>query len=257
MSKASPSFGGAALATAALEWRRLLRGHRATLSMVAAGLVTVVVLVSMFDGDTTPRAAFENSFNMAFLRFLDLLLAFLCSAQAIAEEVEARTVGYVLVRPAPRGAIVVGKLMASYGLVLAVLSACFVALLVGGAVASSGGESVVPIVARAYGAVALHTLTVCTVCLTCGAIMPEAAGVLAILYLGVFEFALSFVPWAFRLFSPVHHASVLAGVSAVLESSVPEVPTAASAVVLVTITLASLVLAMFVVGRREYRYASA
>jgi ABC-type transport system involved in multi-copper enzyme maturation permease subunit len=252
----APSFIDATLAMASLEWTRLRRGHRATLSLIAASLVTTVVLFSMFDEDTTAQRAFEGSFNMAFLRFLDLLLAFLCSAQAIAEEVEARTVGYLLVRPAPRGAIVLGKLIAGYGIVLGVLTLCFIAIASASVFAAGTPAEILPVIGRAYAAVALHTLCVCTICLTCGAIMPEAAGVLAILYLGTFEFALSFVPWAFRLLSPAHHATVTSGVSAIFEDSVPEVPVAASVLVLIGLTLFALVLAMFVVGRREYRYAS-
>mgnify|MGYP000446855230 CR=1 FL=1 len=86
----------------------------------------------------------EGSFNMAFLRFLDLLLAFLCSAQAIAEEVEARTVGYLLVRPAPRGAIVLGKLLAGYGIVLSVLTLCFAALAIASVFAAGTPADILP-----------------------------------------------------------------------------------------------------------------
>jgi ABC-type transport system involved in multi-copper enzyme maturation permease subunit len=255
--KPSPTFFGIAAATASLEWTRLRRSHRATLSTIAAALVTTVVIFFMFDGDTAPKTAFTGSYNMAYLRFLDLLLSFLCCAQVVAEEVESRTFGYVLVRPAPRGAIVLGKLAAGYGLVLSVLTTCFIALAIASVFAvGSGGESMLPVLGRAYGAVALHTLTVCTVCLACGAVMPEAAGVLAILYLGFFEFALSFIPFAFRLFSPVHHAAVLSGVAGVAEGSVPVISLTAAGLVLAMITLSALVLAMFVVGKREYRYAS-
>ena len=211
----------------------------------------------ILDADGAPGDAFKRSVDLAFFHFLDLLLAFLCCAQSIAEEVEARTVGYVLVRPAPRGAIVLGKLAAGYGHAMAVLTLCFAAIAIGGATVAEDVSAYLALVGRGYGAVALHTLTVSTVCLACGAIMPEAAGVLAILYIGGVEFAMSFAPFLFRLLSSVHHASVLTGIEPSASFHVPVVPPTAAGLVLVMITLFALVLAMFVVGKREYRYASA
>jgi ABC-type transport system involved in multi-copper enzyme maturation permease subunit len=254
--KPETTFLSTTLAVAALEWKRLLKSHRATLSFVAATLVTVtVVWVLSKAPEGTVEESLRKSLDVAFLHFLDLLLAFLCCAQSLAEEVESRTVGYLLVRPAPRGAIVLGKLTAGYGLVLAVLTACFIAIGIA-VIVQGGGTAALPGVGKAYGALALHTMTVCTICFTCGAIMPEAAGVLAILYIGFVEFLLSFAPFMFRLASPTHLASVIVGLSPDPRMNVPTVSVPVAALGLVLATLTALVLAMLVVSKREYRYAS-
>jgi hypothetical protein len=94
------------------------------------------------------------------------------------------------------------------------------------------------------------------ICLFWGAVAPEAAGVASVLYLGVFEFALSWMPGAFRLISPNYHARHLAGLpnAGMMAERVPDIHPTVSLAVLVAMTAIALTLSATVLRVSEYRF---
>ncbi|MEZ4246945.1 MAG: hypothetical protein R3B99_01690 [Polyangiales bacterium] len=101
-----------------MQIRRLVRGRKLRLAMVATSLVVFSVVAARYasqrDGVGAERAqelaedAMKNGLGWGFFKLLCFLLPFLFTSGAIAEEVEGRTFAFVSSRPVSRPAIAVG-----------------------------------------------------------------------------------------------------------------------------------------------------
>jgi ABC-type transport system involved in multi-copper enzyme maturation permease subunit len=147
-----------------------------------------------------------------FFKLLAFLLPFLFTSGAIAEEVESRTFAYVSSRPVSRAAIAIGKWAAGATLSVALLAGSALVLhLVALATDPAALVEGFPATLKAIGALTLLGLCYSAICLFWGAMVPEAAGIVSGLYLGVVEWILSFAPGSVRYVSMNYLARQIAG----------------------------------------------
>jgi ABC-type transport system involved in multi-copper enzyme maturation permease subunit len=238
-----------------LEKLRLLRGRALGFVVISAVFVVLVSLAARQAG-ALPLAVENETASLGILRFLALLAPCALAGGAISEELAARTLVYLTVRPLPRALVVAGKWLASAlsALVVVAVTAlavhltCFVASPSG--VFSGIGHALA--IAAAAGAEAL----VCTgICLAYGALAPRGGGMLAFAHIAFFELLMSFAPGRLRLVSMAHHALGLAGLhgEGAVASTVPVLSPTVHALVLAGAILGWLGLAALVFSVSEYR----
>lgn len=252
-----PALGSAIGAVFRLQWKRLIRGKKLRLGAVATVLIVIAVTAARYAVDTTgPADVVKGGTQLGWFRLLVYLLPFLFCSGAIAEDVDGRVFTYLSSRPVSRLAITLGKYLA--GVSMAIL------LLVGGmlllhlACYVSEPTPLVeefPNLARRAGAVSLNALAVGAICLFWGALVVEAAGIVATLHLALLEWLFSLLPAFLPFVSMNYHAIMLAG----FEGSGPMAPlqtvpdTWVPAVVIPVVTLVFLGFSVLVVSSSEYR----
>lgn len=258
---ATPGFGASTWAVARLAALRMRRGRKLRLAVVTTMLVLFAVVAARYLGQgADPAVATREGTEWGFFRLLIFLVPFLFTSGAVAEEVEGRTFALLAARPASRAAIVFGKMIAGAAFSLAVLLPGLLVL----HVACFATEPTLmfeqlPGTLRVMGAASLLTLFYSTVCAFWGALLPEAAGIVSALYLGVVEFCFAWTPGFFRFVSMSYLCQQLAGFEkrGFLLDTIPDVPTAISAAVVVVVTLLFAGFAALVVSSSEYRFSDA
>lgn len=261
MSASMPSFGAALSSVLRLQLKRTVRGRKLRLGAVAVVLVVAGAVAARYAVPSAdPVAITRSAIDAGFFTLLVYLLPFLFNSGAIAEEVESRTFAFVMSRPVPRSAIVLGKFLAGALVSVALLSAGILLLHV-----ACLATTPTPLVdelgptLRSMGAVALLACFYSAVCTLWGALVVEAAGLLSTIYLAAVEFAFSFVPGVFRFVSMNHHARQLAGYpkGGFFPDVVPDIPLWISGVAPAALMLLYLALATLVVRTAEYRFGKA
>ena len=196
----------AAWVIARLSWLRLRRGRALWilgLLWLLPPLVAAVLLGEPADPWERWRAVSEMT-----LRLLVTVAAAMLLAPAVAEEVESKTYTYLWSRPMPRGALLVGKLIAATpvllaGFALSLTAAFFVAL--GREAPDHWGWYLETLAAAAADVVASGALAV-----GAGALFPRHPFVFVMGYVLVIEQLLPFVPVAQKL-SILAQVGALAG----------------------------------------------
>ncbi len=257
----TPSFLGAILAVFRLQALRLRRGKKLRLAIVATALVVFAALAARYGmRDPDPERTVRTTLDVGFFGFLAYLLPFLLQAGAIAEEVEGRTFTYVAGRPTGRFALTLGKWLAGtiYACLTLVLGVVVLHL---GAYAATPDSLVETLAgtAKAAGALALLATYYGAVCFFWGALLPEAAGILSLIYLAVVEFGFGKLFGIVRLASMNYHAEQLAGLprGGFLADSVPDLAPWWSVLAIGAHALVFLSLAVIVVRLQEYRFSKA
>jgi ABC-type transport system involved in multi-copper enzyme maturation permease subunit len=261
-----PSLGHAVAAVFRMQALRTLRGKKLRLAVVAVGVVVGGAVAARYlspdpDGERL-AAAVENGIDYGFLHLLVYLLPFLFASGAIAEEVEGRTLTYVVARPVSRLALVLGKYLCAV--------AFAVPLLVGGVLllhacalltAPARLVELLPATSRAAGATALLACAYAATCMLWGTLAVEAAGIVSALYLGVVEFGFSLVPGFFRCLSLNYHAQQLAGMDkggpALFLEITPDVPPWVAGPVVGGATFLFLLLTWAATRNNEFRFSRA
>lgn len=257
----SPSLARATFAVFRLQALRLARGKKLRLAVVATAVVVLAALTARYTASAPdPARTVRTTLDVGFFGFLAYLLPFLLQAGAIAEEIEGRTFSYIAGRPTGRLAITLGKWLA--GTVYACLVLAVGALLLQlGAHAATPSSLVdaLPSAAKAVGSLALLGVYYGAVCFFWGALLPEAAGILSLIYLAVIEFGFGKLFGIVRLASMNHHAEQLAGLprGGLLAESVPTIEPAWSVAAIAALALVFLALAGLVVRLQEYRFSRA
>jgi hypothetical protein len=108
---------GGAVVTSFLHTLSLLRRHRwSMLGIVVAFLpVLIPIVIAFFDaGPTLPRGVdvFTQITEKLYLRVVAPLFALFFGCMLIADDVESHTIQYILIRPVPRTATVLGRFAA-------------------------------------------------------------------------------------------------------------------------------------------------
>jgi len=256
-----PPAGTAILAVFRLYWRRLARGHKPRLGLVAVALVVVGVSAIRYaakDADATDVV--KNGIDLGFFRFLVFLLPFLFTSGAIAEEVELRTFPFLTSRPVSRASIAMGKLGA--GVAMSLLLLLPGALIVHLACFATDPTALVdglPQTLRGVGALALLCVCYGAICMFWGALVVEAAGIVSALYLAFVEFLFSFVPGICGLVSANYHARQIAGLpkGTLMPDYAIEVSVTTHIAVVSGVAVAFIVLMALVVQVSEYRFGKA
>lgn len=96
-------------------------------ALLCLGLVTIPVLAALFIANFAPPNSEVPAPAVGYLLVVQAivpLVAVILGSAVVAEEVEDRTISYLLARPIPRPAILLGRWLASLILVSVLLAAC-------------------------------------------------------------------------------------------------------------------------------------
>lgn len=262
MSVAAPSFGSSVATTFKLSMVRLVRGRKLRLGVLAVLLVVIASIVARYVAADAiePVDLVQGSVRLGFFHLLCYLLPYLFAAGAISEEAETRTLPFLLMRPASRGALTIGK-WAAAALSSSVLLLVGVLLVHVGAWATEPGEMIEQIgpTLEVGGALVLLSLLYSAICLFWGALVIEAGGVISILHMGALEFALGKLPGPVRFGSMNYLATQLAGLpkAGFFEEYVPDIETWICAVAISAMTLLFLGLSVLVTANSELGFGKA
>ncbi|MEM9193422.1 MAG: ABC transporter permease subunit [Myxococcota bacterium] len=261
MSPPAPSIGAGIGAIYRLQVKRIVRGKRLRLGVVAVVLVLIAILATRYSQDLIEvQEVMKRGVALGFFTLLVYLLPFLLNSGAIAEEVEARTLHYLLARPVGRLSVTVGKYLAGSSVALGLLIVGLLILHVGVYISEPGlmveelGTTL-----RSAGALTLLTLLYGALCMFWGALAPEASGVVSALWLGIIEFAFGLLPGVFRYPSMNYMATELAGLpkGGIAPDGVPDIEPWVAIAAITTEMLIFLGLAVLTVGTSEYRFGKA
>ena len=261
MSQGVPSLPASIVSVFRLQMTRLVRGKKLRLALVAMLVVIAAIVLARYVGDTIdPTESFNEGVRWGFFGLLVFLVPFLFTSGAIAEEVEARTFTYLAARPVGRLGIAFGKLSAgivlSVTMVFGALLLLYVSLF-----ATAPGDMMAGFsdFFRTAGALVVLTILYNAVCMFWGALVPEAAGIVSALYLGVIEFLFSLAPGMFRFLSMNYFAQELANIprGGLMPDMVPEVDTPIIIVVIGMAIVLFVSLSALIVRTSEYRFSKA
>lgn len=195
----------------ALTIRQHLHGKRwlviSLLFLVPAALGVLVRLTP----SRIPPEGLEFMLAMMLLpQLLIPLVALLYASGIIEDELEDQTITYLLIRPLPRWAIYLVKLLATITITVA-LTLLFTAVTFG---AIYIGSNVSPSVwlERLTKIAALHALAITAYCCLFGllSLLTKRALVLGVIYIAVIEGLLANLPFGVRLMTVIYYARVLA-----------------------------------------------
>lgn len=204
MSRPMPGFWHTVRAAARLTVLRLRRGRSVWLSVAIGGLLLVAALAIRLSSDVEPQVLWNAMIDYPLRRVLVFLVPFLFCATALSEEIEARTATYLFSRPAPRSAILLGKWVAGAGIATAIVCGSVLVLY---AVCWSSGDGAVATSALTHALVGFALATACygAMFLCFGVMLVDAPYLLCVLWVGIVELAVSFLPGVIRLASMSTH----------------------------------------------------
>ncbi|HJL17368.1 MAG TPA: ABC transporter permease [Sandaracinaceae bacterium LLY-WYZ-13_1] len=209
----APSFFGATGAVSRLSLLRTLRGRKVRVASVAVAVVILFpAVVALVKEDAETAEVVRAGIDWGFFRLLVFLLPILFVSGVVSEEVEGRTLHYLAMRPVPRASIALGKYAVGTLSALGILWAGLLLLhLVGFAASPSLLVDELGATVRAGGAASLLLMNYCAICLFWGTLVPEAAGLLSVVWLGFIEWFLLLLPGVVRFVSMAHFARELGG----------------------------------------------
>jgi ABC-type transport system involved in multi-copper enzyme maturation permease subunit len=258
-----PGVGQTIQAAARLTVLRLRRGRSVWLAVAIAGLLLLVAAVIRFTTDVEPETLWTAMIDYPFRRVLVFLAPFLFCATALSEEIEARTATYLFSRPASRSAILLGKWVAGAGLAALIVCGAVALLYV---ICWSSGEDAVSTTALGRALLGFAIATTCygSMFLCFGVMLVDAPYLLCVLWVGIVEIAVSFLPGVIRLASMSTHLAKVLGHHGDEPTQIPffagwnpEVGGTASAVVLVAVGAIFLGAATMFASSTELRYGKA
>jgi ABC-type transport system involved in multi-copper enzyme maturation permease subunit len=257
----APDLATSVAAVFRLNLKRLLRGRKLRFGVVALVLVVAATLIARYVVDPEdPQELVRDAIRRGFFGLLVYLLPFLFNSGAIAEEVETRTLPYLLLRPTGRLGLTLGKYL-SGSLLAFVLLAAGVLVLHAGAYATEPSAMIEGIdeTLRMIGALALLTLCYSAICLFWGSLITEASGLMSTLHLGALEFAMGLMPFALRFVSMNYWATQIAGLpkGGFLEDTVPDVELWIAVTVVTAVTFLFLGAAALVVRNSQFGFGKA
>ncbi|MBK8172170.1 MAG: hypothetical protein IPK60_17755 [Sandaracinaceae bacterium] len=257
-----PSFFASTANVFRFQLLRIVRGRKLRFGVIAVLLVVIGTAVARFTGGAAhPEQVFETGVRTGFMHMLVYLLPFLFISGTIAEEVESRTFTFIALRPTGRFALTTGKYGAGVAVATALITAGLVLLFLCCFITTPAllGEHIKEFL-RVLLACLLLVWAYGAMCMMWGALAVEAAGIVSALYLGVVEFAFSYVP-LLKFISMNHYATAIAGyhddVSEMLQRLELDVPAALCVVIIVVVTALFYGLAALVVSASEYRTSKA
>lgn len=256
-----PDLASSVAAVYRLNLKRMLRGRKLRFALAALVLVVGATLTARYVVDPDdPQLLVEDAIRMGFFGLLAYLLPFLFNSGAIAEEVETRTLPYLLLRPTGRLGLTLGKYLSGATLSFGLLAVGVITLHVGSyATEPSAMIENIDDTLRMIGALALLTLCYSAICLFWGALITEASGLMSTLHLGAVEFALGMMPFALRFVSMNYWATQIAGLpkGGFLPDTVPDVETWIAVLVVTVVTFLFLGGAAAVVRTSQFGFGKA
>ncbi|MGA2230859.1 MAG: ABC transporter permease, partial [Tepidisphaeraceae bacterium] len=195
----------------ALALRQYLHGKRwivlCALALLPAGLAVLVRNTR----DGIPHTAVEFIFAFMFIpQALLPLVALIYASGMIQDEQEDQTITYLLIRPIPKWALYLTKLLATLTTCI-LLTAVFTALTYLAIYAGSHDDAQVVIV-RCVKAITVHSLAVIAYSCLFGlmAILYKRSLLLGIVYIAVFEGLFANMAFSIRLITVIYYARLIA-----------------------------------------------
>lgn len=242
-----------------------LRQHARGLRLVLLGLLFLLpALLAVLVRFTNPNVPAEHLEEVLILYLMPHVLvplaALLYASGMIADEVEEQTLTYLLVRPLPRRAIYLTKLLASW-LTVAVLVGAFTFVSYGAVSWGNADFARQSLPWRPLHMAGLFTLTLFGYCAGFGllSLVVRRSLVVGIVYIAVFEGLLANIDFAFRQLTIVHYFRVLCARWLDLrprawQLNLTAAPTAENAVlILAAAGLLATVAGAFLFAGREFR----
>src|SRR5947209_4881619 len=195
-----------------LTLRQHLHGKRwmvvAVLFLLPAGLALLIRSTAALD---VPGVGLEFIFVfMFFPQGLLPLVALIYASGIVQDEVEEQTITYLLIRPIPKWALYIVKLLATLTTTL-VLVAIFTTLTYAAIYVGSDttGQNISLRCAKAIG---IHSLAVAAYCCVFGLIglLTKRTLIVGILYIAIFEGLLANVPLSVRLITVMYYTRLIA-----------------------------------------------
>jgi len=240
---------------AGMSIRRAWRGRLIWLTGLCLLLPVATSAMALASGNGG-IAFFEKALD-AYLRFLTPFLMALYASSSVAEEVQAKTITYLLSRPMTRWALPVGKYLGSLAttLVMFCVSLVLVYLL------TMLGETdeffaQLPTLLRGLLSLALAVVLFGAVACAFGTMVSSYPFVVTLLYVLLVDVGFSFVPGWFKLVAMTVHLRALAGLYHPAQSmfvSDPQLSPGVALLVLLTVTVTWLLIAISWVNTTEYR----
>lgn len=263
MSRPFPGFFHTVRAAADLTVLRLRRGRSVWFSIAIAALLLVAAAAIRMSSKVAPMILWDAMIDYPLRRVLVFLVPFLFCATALSEEIEGRTATYLFSRPASRAAILMGKWVAGAGLAVLIVCGSVVALY---AICWSGGDGAVPLRALERALVGFSLGSACygAMFLCFGVMLVDAPYLLCVLWVGIVELSVSFLPGVARFASMsthvanvIEHEAEAAPTMPFFAAWSPDVPAWASACVLAAVGGAFLLAATSMASGSEVRYGKA
>jgi ABC-2 type transport system permease protein len=194
-----------------LTLRQHLHGKRWLVMGTLFLLPAILAVVVRATAPDAPPVALEFAFVFMFIpQALLPLVALLYGSGIVQDEQEEQTITYLLIRPIPRWAIYLVKLLATLTTVV-VLTAIFtaVAYVAIYAGANAPGDNPVPRCAKAIG---IHALTIVAYCCLFGvmSLITKRTLILGFLYTAFFEVFLANLPFSIRLLTILYYSRLIA-----------------------------------------------
>ena len=238
MSAAGVGFLPAVARSFALAWPALAWGRRTRWALALLAWPALLTILGRLAGASTE---WREAAGGLYLDLLLPLATLFFAGRLIREEVEGRTIVYLLARPAPRPSIVLGQFAAYVAATLAVVWPSIAVAFFLSASDGPGGAALV----RALAASAAVILAFGAIFTLAGLLLrkPTVICLVALLAAKV----LAHAPGRLPLVSPTTYIHALAG-----EAAPPELTTLLAACVVAALTVACLAAAMVVFRHGEY-----
>lgn len=244
-----PTYGEATLAMARLFFRTVVRTRKTwVMGLVLLGGLAIAIIGRLFGPSHAASRIYGVLLSQVTLGFVVQLLGLLYGIAAVREDVEARTLTWLLVRPLPRATIVLGRWLGAVALVTGVM--VLFALATHLIAATADGPSLFVVL----GATALGAIYYTTAFVAIAAVAPRPF-LIGLGYVLFWEFALPLVPSNAATLSMKFHLLNLIGAptaaSGPLSFLVPTVEPVSSLLTLVALTAVLGAVAVWVFPRRE------
>lgn len=190
--------------------RQHLHGKRWMVMMALFLLPAGIALVARFTAPNMPPMALEFVIGFMLIpQALLPLLALIYASGVIQDELEEQTITYLLVRPIPKWALYVMKLLAT--ITTAVALSTVLTVLTYAAIYLGAEHSVEDVPRRCLTAVSVHALAVVAYCSLFGlvSVVSRRAIVSCIAYAAIMEGLLANLPFSIRLATVIYYARLI------------------------------------------------
>lgn len=244
-------------AVAHLEALRLARGKHILATSIAITLAAGAAAIVGHAFEFEPADIYQSIVSAGYFGLLAYLLPFLFAAGAVSEEVDGRTLPFLVSRPVRRWVTLLGKYLVAS---ISTTGLLWLSLLTFHlAVFAPGGAEVFSRLATTLQHAAILSLLVwayCAICMFWGSVAVGASGIACAMYLAIIEFGVgTVVPGPGRLISLNTHARKLGNLpdNALFAAEMtPTLPWWGSALTIMLAGMAFASLAALVFEHREY-----
>lgn len=211
---------------------RFLRGKRSWVGVLGAGVALALVIgvnMQRSAGNKGESLLFADVIKQSVFGFLIYLLPFVFGSSLFAEEIENRTLGFLLTRPVTRLGVLAAKFGAGLTWVWGILTLVFMLLLLAVTMGRwFGWSQEMPAwndVGLMFVSMLLLSAVYTALAFLWGIGLPDAAGIICIAHFGILEYGINQMPSVLRCLSAAYYGERVSGfpVEGWMPDSVPMV----------------------------------